>query len=105
MYTFPAAAATAGVNRSRPAAAGLTGRGAVHDCPPSEEVDSTMSFSPAELNRLSCHTTYICPVDGSIAAAGTPPVRMPGTAAPRNWPMVAGAVQVVPPSWEVWATS
>jgi len=51
-----------------------------------------MSFSPDGLDRVSCQTTYICPVTGSIAAAGNPPVRIPGTSEPRNWPMVAGAL-------------
>src|SRR5579859_3203346 len=103
--TAPLFAATAGVNRSRPATLGSTIRGALHVCPPSAETDNTMSLSPAGLNLVSCQTTYILPVTGSMAAAGSPPVRMPGTPEPRNWPMVTGLLHVRPPSCEVCAVS
>src|SRR5215469_8123434 len=105
MYTLPSLAATAGVNRSSPATVGFTSRGALQVDPPSVDSDSTMSFRPDALNRVSCQTTYMVPVTGSMAAAGRPPVRMPGTPAPSNWPMVTGLLQVTPPSWEVCAVS
>src|SRR5215469_6498064 len=105
MYTLPSLAATAGVNRSSPATVGFTSRGAVQVDPPSVDSDSTMSFRPAALNRVSCQATYMVPVTGSMAAAGRPPVRMPGTPAPSNWPTVTGLLQVTPPSWEVCAVS
>src|SRR5215469_54515 len=105
MYTLPPLAATAGVNRSRPAIVGFTTRGALQVDPPSVDSDSTMSFRPDALNRVSCQTTNMVPVTGSIAAAGKPPVRIPGTPAPSNSPMVTGLLQVTPPSWEVCAVS
>ena len=73
--------------------------------PPSAESEITVSLWPSERNRVSCHTTYIWSLVGSMAAAGRPPVRMPGSPAPRNSAMVTIGPHVKPPSVEVWATS
>src|SRR5579859_1223074 len=98
MCTAPPAAAIAGENLSSPGICGLTTLGVLQVRPPSAETDSTMSFSPRELYRVSCHVAYKRPVDGSAAAAGARPVRMPGSSEPRNALIFTGAPQVAPPS-------
>ena len=69
------------------------------------DFEITMSLCPSVRNRVSCHTTYMASFVGSMVAAGSPPVRLPGSPAPRNSPTVTDGSKVRPPSCEVWETS
>ena len=83
----------------------FTRAGGDHVAPPSREAEITTSLWPSLRNRVSCHTTYMASSVGSTVAAGSPPVRRPGSPAPRNSAMLTGGPKVRPPSVEVWATS
>ena len=83
----------------------FTLRSADQVAPPSAESEITVSLWPSERNRVSCHATYMWSLLGSMAAAGRPPVRMPGSPAPRNSAIVTIGPHVKPPSVEVMATS